>query len=87
MVPSTKPRFNTTYEGLKQMETNNPKSLRVLRAPAVHDKTGLTKNTIQRLEQSGEFPRRIKLGAHAAGWLEHEIDAWIAKRVALSRSL
>lgn len=32
------------------------------------------------------FPRQIRLGAGAVGWLEHEIQAWLENRVKISRS-
>lgn len=32
------------------------------------------------------FPRQIRLGAGAVGWLEHEIQAWLENRVMISRS-
>lgn len=28
------------------------------------------------------FPRQIKIGARASGWLRSEVDQWIAERVA-----
>jgi len=31
------------------------------------------------------FPRQIRLGAGAVGWLEHEIQAWLENRVMISR--
>jgi len=31
------------------------------------------------------FPRQIRLGASAVGWLEHEIQAWLENRVMISR--
>ena len=40
---------------------------------------------VDRLEKAGKFPKRVKLSEGryaAAGWLESEIDAWIAERVA-----
>jgi len=39
---------------------------------------------IYRLESEGRFPRRIKLGVRAVGWIESEIEAWIRKRAAQS---
>ena len=65
--------------------TTEKKPLRILRAPALHEKTGLKKSHIQQLEAKGKFPKRIKLGEHAAGWLEHEVDAWLEARIAASR--
>lgn len=29
-----------------------------------------------------EFPRQLKIGLRASGWLRSEVDQWIAKRVA-----
>jgi prophage regulatory protein len=37
---------------------------------------------IWRLEKAGEFPKRVPIGRARHGWLETEIDAWIADRVA-----
>lgn len=35
---------------------------------------------ISRLEKSGKFPRRIKLGEHRVGWSLHEVTSWIEER-------
>jgi prophage regulatory protein len=35
-----------------------------------------------RLERAGKFPKRVPLGVARHGWLETEIDEWIAGRVA-----
>lgn len=42
--------------------------------------TRLSSSTIYRLVQAGEFPKPIKLAAHASGWLERDIEAWIQDR-------
>ena len=34
------------------------------------------------MEKAGKFPRRIKSSPNAVGWLEHEVEEWIAARVA-----
>ena len=56
--------------------------MRILRKPEVEEKTGLSGQTIWRKERAGQFPRRIMLGPNSVGWLEAEIDEWIAARVA-----
>jgi prophage regulatory protein len=33
-------------------------------------------------EARGEFPKRVRLGPRAIGWIEEEIDKWIAERAA-----
>lgn len=35
---------------------------------------------IQRLEKSGDFPKRIKLGPNRVGWSLQEICEWIEQR-------
>lgn len=35
------------------------------------------------LEQRGEFPRRVKLGARRYGYIDEEIYAWMKRRAAL----
>nr|ART37181.1 D478 [uncultured bacterium] len=34
----------------------------------------------------GQFPRRVKIGVRAVGWLESEVTAWLESRVAASRT-
>ncbi|MFM0321176.1 helix-turn-helix transcriptional regulator [Caballeronia glebae] len=54
---------------------------KILRIAAVMDRTGLAKPTIYQKIARAEFPASIRLGPRAAGWLEHEIEAWIADRI------
>jgi prophage regulatory protein len=37
---------------------------------------------ILQLEKLGLFPRRVRLSATRVAWVEHEIDRWIAARIA-----
>jgi prophage regulatory protein len=57
-------------------------ALRMIRFPTVRDRTGLSRSTIWRLERQGEFPRHRRISPNAVGWLEHEVDAWIMRRMA-----
>jgi len=52
----------------------------VLRRPAVEVKTGLSRSTIYVMMAEGEFPKSLKLGKRAVGWLETDIDAWLNAR-------
>ena len=36
---------------------------------------------IWRKEKTGEFPRRVKLGANRVGWIESEIESWISSKI------
>ena len=55
---------------------------RVLRRPEVQRRTGLGRTAIYVLMAEGKFPPPIRLTAKAVGWLEAEVAAWIAARVA-----
>jgi prophage regulatory protein len=56
--------------------------MRILRKPALKAKIGLSSATTDRLEKSGQFPRRVLLSRNATGWIEEEIDQWISDRAA-----
>ncbi len=56
--------------------------MRVVRKRELVKKVGYSAMHIGRLEKAGKFPRRIKLGPNAVGWIEAEVDEWIAARVA-----
>ena len=56
--------------------------MRILRKPELRPKTGLSPMQCARLEQAGKFPARIVLGPRSVGWLESEVDNWIAERIA-----
>lgn len=56
--------------------------LNVLRLAAVCRMTGLRRSTIYRMQASGQFPQRVKIGARAVGWIEREVQEWLANRVA-----
>jgi prophage regulatory protein len=58
----------------------------ILRRNQVEARTGLSCSSIYRYIAEGKFPAPIDLGGgRSVGWLEHEIDAFIASRVAASR--
>jgi len=60
------------------MANSNQKKLTILRRKQVEDRTGLSRSTIYLRIQEGTFPKPINLGARAVGWLESEIEAWLA---------
>lgn len=59
---------------------------RMLRLPQVMSRTGLSRSTIYEIINKGKFPRQVSLGPHSVGWIEREVDAWIAERIESSRS-
>lgn len=56
-----------------------------LRLPEVKTRTGLSRSTIYALMGQDRFPRLVPLGMRCVGWLESEIDAWIAAQAASRR--
>jgi prophage regulatory protein len=37
---------------------------------------------VSRLEKADKFPKHVNLGPQSIGWLEEEVDAWIAAKAA-----
>lgn len=58
--------------------------LRILRLAQVLDVTGLGKTKIYELQSEGSFPMRIQITDHSVGWVEAEVQAWLAQRIAAS---
>jgi prophage regulatory protein len=60
--------------------------IQVLRLKQVCQQTGLCRSMIYQLEQERRFPSRIKLTTHSVGWIEGEVQQWLAARIESSRS-
>ena len=52
----------------------------ILRTEAVTRLTSLSRATIWRLQRTGQFPVRLRLGANSVGWREEEVRAWLDER-------
>jgi len=63
------------------MANTNQEKLSILRRKQVEKRTGLSRSTIYLRVQEGTFPRPVNLGVRAVGWLENEIEAWLAARL------
>jgi len=57
----------------------------ILRLPAVKTRTGLSRSTIYAFVDCGKFPKPISLGARAIGWVDAEVEAWVAGQIEQSR--
>jgi len=59
---------------------------RILRLKQVQDRIGLGRSSIYNLQNpksasyDASFPKSIKLGRNAVGWLESGINQWITSR-------
>ena len=59
----------------------------ILRLPAVKTRTGLSRSTIYLRVSQGTFPSPLSLGGRAVGWVEKEVQSWLAERIAASRKV
>lgn len=57
------------------METETPD--RIIRINAVLERTGLSRSTLYRKINGGQFPKQIRISERCAGWRESEINAWM----------
>ena len=53
---------------------------RYIRRPEVEKITALSRSTIYRLMDAGEFPKPIRLTKKAVAWSEADIFDWLASR-------
>ena len=53
--------------------------------PTVKARTGLSRSTIYLRISRGTFPAPVSLGGRAVGWIEAEVNAWLAARIAQRR--
>lgn len=56
--------------------------MQILRINQVIEKTGLARSTIYKMIDANSFPKPIPLMKRAVGWLDSEIEEWIAERIA-----
>ena len=68
---------------MSQPPSNN---LYILRGPEVSRITGFrSKSHVENLERQGFFPRSVKIGPRAKGWVHSEILEWVEARIVASR--
>lgn len=53
---------------------------RLLRLPAVCDRTGLSQSGVWRAVREWRFPAPVRIGQQAVAWHEAAVDEWIASR-------
>jgi prophage regulatory protein len=73
------PLQGTKRQGKDAMETSG---LQIIREDELTKTLNMHRATIARLEELGDFPRRVKLGRRAVGWLRTDIEKWLAARLA-----
>ncbi len=58
---------------------------RLIRLEAVKARTCLSRSTIYAYMREGRFPAPVAITERCVAWIEAEIDAWIAERIAVAR--
>lgn len=60
--------------------------INILRLTRLKEKTGISRSTVYNKMNPGskyydaEFPKPVRLGDSSVGWLESDVDAWLASR-------
>jgi prophage regulatory protein len=67
-------------------QQNGYSAIKILRLPQVCEVTGFCRSMIYQMEAEHRFPKRVKIGTRAVGWLEGEVRAWLQTRIELSRA-
>ena len=65
---------------------NDYSSIKIPRLPQVCEMTGFPRSMIYHMEAELRFPKRVKIGTRAVGWLESEVQAWLVNRIDASRA-
>jgi prophage regulatory protein len=63
------------------MKTTTTPPTRILSQKELASRVPYSPVQIWRLEKTGTFPHRIKLGPNRVGWVEAEIEAWLRERM------
>jgi prophage regulatory protein len=80
--PPVQPTHGATPQPHDGGATVNPaKPGKLLRLPAVEERTGLKKSTIYAGVKAKTFPAPVRLSARAVAFREEDIDRWISGRV------
>jgi prophage regulatory protein len=66
---------------------NKAAKTNLIRLDQVKARTGLSRSTLYAYINDGRFPRLVIISDRCVAWVESEIDAWIAERIALRRAV
>ncbi|SAF52816.1 helix-turn-helix transcriptional regulator [Enterobacter kobei] len=64
------------------MTVSVPTQERFLRLPEVIHQCGLSRSTLYDLIARDAFPAQVSLGGKNVAWLQSEVTAWMAERIA-----
>jgi prophage regulatory protein len=67
-------------------QTSSVLYVQILRLPQVCKVTGLCRSMIYQLEANRRFPHRVRIGLRAVGWVDSEVQCWLASRIERCRA-
>ena len=53
---------------------------RIVRMPEVVERIGISRGSVYRMMNAGQFPKSVKLSERAIGWRESDLNDWLASR-------
>ena len=56
-------------------------SAQFIRLPQVKEITCLSKSSIYRLIEDGDFPKQVALGARSVVWVRSQVEDWMQQKV------
>jgi prophage regulatory protein len=59
---------------------------KIIKLPQVEQITGLSRASIYKRIKSGVFPKQIKLGLRASGWVESEVYGYVNSLIQANRT-
>jgi prophage regulatory protein len=62
--------------------SNNTSVEKFLMLPQVREIVPYSASHIWRLERSGKFPQRVRLGGNRVAWLQSEVNSWVESKLA-----
>ena len=57
-----------------------------IRLPQVKELTSLSKSSIYRLMEEGDFPKQHSLGARSVGWVKSHVEDWCLGKVKIAHN-
>ena len=61
---------------------NNTTVEKFLMLPQVREIVPYSASHIWRLERSGKFPQRVRLGGNRIAWAQSEVNSWVESKLA-----
>jgi prophage regulatory protein len=77
--------YSIIVHGVTHMAEAIHRAPALLRRKEVQTRTGLARSTIYQHIKAGTFPKPVPLVGRAVGWVESEVNEWIAERIKIGR--